>query len=142
MTSGATIREDVARAFGSLMHDNGFTLNVTHHDPRAFGNAVVVLESEMFSIQVIRDRSQVFVDVSSARDPGRWFPLHRVIEAIGGKEPAGPVELEHAAFVIGAHLPRLVESMGATRYKETRRELERLGEIEEAARLKSLEPPR
>jgi len=127
-------REDVERSFAELVARHGFRVLAGGYDAEDFGNALVVLESDDYSIRLVRDRSQVFVELASPIDPGNWHGLGRVLAAIHGKaedeEPcSGPVNLGDAASAIKEHHASLVESLGLGRYERTRPELDRLGQL-------------
>jgi len=139
---GTSFRDSVEQCFRPLVHEHGFRVHTAGYDRRDFGNAVVVLESDECSIRVVRDRGQVFVELASAAEPGNWFPLERVIEAIGGSASglAPAMELEAASSLIEANYSRLAECLGPLRYPETKRELERLGELAKQRFLSRLQP--
>lgn len=129
----ASFRESVEKSFEQLIRTHGFRMLTAAYDRQDFGNTVVVLESESVLVRVVRDRGQVFVEIASVAEPGNWYPLDRVIEATAGSgvEPPGgtPMALEVASSLIEENYSRLTAALDPHCYFETKRELERLGEL-------------
>ena len=131
--------EYVQRAFAKLAAERALRLHAAAYDAEAFGNAIVVLEGDDYSIRVVRDRSQVFVDLASPIDLENWHMLNRLLAVVHGDPQyeetwGGSLHLEDAAAVIDEHHDQLVARLGRKNYADTRRELERLGRLA-AARL-------
>ncbi len=127
-------QDDVKRSFAKLVERRGFRVLAGGFDERSFGNALVLLESDDYSIRLVRDRGQVFVELASPTDPGNWHGLGRVLAALQGEPEedrawSGSVNLADAASVIEANHEALAESLGSNRYDRTRIELERLGQL-------------
>jgi hypothetical protein len=127
-------QEDVESKFAKLVERRGFRTLAGGYDAESFGNALVVLESEDYSIRLVRDRGQVFVELASPVDPGNWHGLGRVLAALHGEPEeervwSGSVNLADAVSVIDVNHESLAESLGPRRYERTRVELERLGRL-------------
>ena len=83
------------------------------YDAKAFGNAVVELAGDHLRIRVVRDRSQLLVDLSP---PHRfdWFDLHIVLHFVGADDEAETLahgewrELAASADAIDRHFARIV----------------------------------
>ena len=126
-------REQVQRSFGGLIRAFGFRVHEAAYDPHDFGNAIVVLESDDYSIRIVRDRDQVFVDVASPEEPGMWIQLGRLLEAAGiaqaGAGFGGSIDLATAAATLAANHQVLSTSLDELNYAATRGEVERLGAL-------------
>lgn len=127
-------QQDVESKFAKLVERRGFRILAGGYDAESFGNALVVLESDDYSIRLVRDRGQVFVELASPIDPGNWHGLGRVLAALhGGPEEdrawSGTVNLSDVASLIEASHEALAEGLGPRRYERTRAELERLGRV-------------
>jgi hypothetical protein len=123
---------DVQRSFGPHIKRHGFRQLRAATDPRDFGNAVVVLESEGYSIRIVRDRDQIFLELGSPLDTGQWYSLGRVLAAVRGdleEEEAlsGRMSLRCAASVIESAHAELTHGLGPLEFGNTKRRLDRLG---------------
>jgi len=66
----------------------GFTV-VQSDTSDSFDNASVVLQAPALRLRVVRERSQVFIDVGPASEPGTWFDSAVVIDYLGLSSKAG-----------------------------------------------------
>lgn len=137
--------KDVERSFGRLIGEHCFRVLAGGYEAEDFGNALVVLESDGYSIRLVRDRGQVFVELASPEDPGNWYGLGRVLVALRGKPEeeelwSGSVNLDDAASVIEKYHAGLSEILGSERYARTRVELDRLGQVAKEKLLSRLQP--
>jgi len=63
--------------------------------PKHFGNALVDFRSGGLCLRVIRDKSQVFVQVGSDSDPDNWFDIECVLELIRRGTGAAVADMLH-----------------------------------------------
>jgi hypothetical protein len=143
----SVFHEDVERSFAKLVAECGFRVLVGGYEAEDFGNALVVLESDSYSIRLVRDRGQVFVELASSEDPGNWYGLGRVLVVLRGKPEeeetwSGSVNLDDASAVIEKYHAGLSEILGLGRYARTRAELDRLGEAAKERLLSRFQPDR
>jgi hypothetical protein len=114
----STFLESVIEAFADLVDRGLLSVESKVSDPQAFGNAVVVLAGESFRLRLVLDRGDTFAQVASRFDPEDWFPLQRVIRAVGVSSPPAeglltPAETaklvyrHYNALETGLQLPRL-----------------------------------
>jgi hypothetical protein len=125
---------DVERSFAKLIAERGFRVLVGGYEREDFGNALVVLESDSYSIRLIRDRGQVFVELASPEEPGNWYGLGRVLAVLRGEPEeeetwSGSVNLDDAAAVLEKYHAGLSGILESGRYARTRAELDRLGQV-------------
>lgn len=105
-------------------------LTAMDYGPEHFGDAFIVLDGDHYSIRVVRDRSQTFVDLASRADPDNWFGVERVLAAITGRSEAQTtLSLGDAATEIEVSGTALAKHLASDRYPETLQKLEQLGEI-------------
>jgi hypothetical protein len=78
----ASFTDDVRSAFLPNAKDLGFRI-VADQKSEAFGDALVVLESDDIRLRIVRDRSQIFADLGSAVEPDTWFDSTIVMQALG-----------------------------------------------------------
>lgn len=140
-------QDQVQRSFAKVVARRGFRVLAGGYETKDFGNALVVLEPDGYSLRLVRDRGQVFVEVASPEDPGNWFSLGRVLAAIHGKPDEeetwrGSIDLDEAASAVDEHHGELVEGLGPSRYAQTRLEPNRLGEIAKEKLLRRAERSR
>ena len=123
----STFIESVMEAFKSLLSRGLLRVESSAHDPHAFGNAVVVLVGENLRVRVISDRGDTFAEAASRVDPQNWFPLQRVIQALGVSSPPseGLLTLEKAADIVDRYYWELDTGLGC-RLDQTRRALAEL----------------
>jgi hypothetical protein len=126
-------RRKVGSAFAKAPFGREFRMLSGGYAAEDFGNAIVVLESEDYSIRFVRDRGQVFIDLASPSDPGNWHGLGRVLVALSGQPGeeiwSGAIDLDEGVSTIEAQHHRLVEALGPSHYSRTLAEIERLGRI-------------
>lgn len=136
------LRKQIGDAFTNLIREHGFRMLVESYSADHFGNAVVVLEGEEYSVRVVRDRFEVFVDLASPADPGNWHNVERVFAALDGtEEPQKPFPLVDAAEVIAANHQRLASHLASHRYPVIKRQIDRLGEAAKQRLLSRVQPP-
>lgn len=70
---------EIASEF-SFVFNKGFVMNSLDYKPQEFGNAIMKLKGEKFSIFLKRDRGQIFVDIGN--DDIGWYGLNDVLEFI------------------------------------------------------------
>jgi hypothetical protein len=88
-----TIESEIISRFSLFLDRNGFTVLRTAVDNEHFGNEVVVCSSPRFRVKFVKDRGQIFMEISpGAREP--WYPLEDVLKvALGSQEFEG-----HSAY--------------------------------------------
>ena len=64
----------------SFVLDKGFVPGAGIYRPQEFGNASLVMESSLFSLRLVRDRGQVFMD--NGNDTYEWYKLEYVLEYV------------------------------------------------------------
>ena len=60
------------------------------HHIEAFGNAILVAESDALRLKVVVDRSDVFAEIGGPRHTEMWFDVVLVLIALG-KDLGGPL---------------------------------------------------
>lgn len=120
----------VSEAFSGLLTQGLLSVESSGYDARAFGNSVVVLGSQNFRVRVIQDRGEVFAETASRLHPESWFPLQRVIRALGviAPPPEGLLTPRQAAAIVEQHFTELDGDFGrrfTDRTRTTLVELER-----------------
>jgi hypothetical protein len=128
----------VTEAFKNLLTRGLLSVESSIYDEQAFGNAVVVLAGRSLRIRVIRDRGEVFADAASSLYPDDWFPLQRVIRAVGvsSPPPEGLLTPEQAADVVERYFADLESGLGSNHIKQTRTALAEVGRFELKQRLR------
>jgi hypothetical protein len=90
-------QERIEKAVEPLMR-RGFSVQRLEENPESFGNTIMVLESRQYSLRILSDRGQVFVDVKEAgHEPERWYDLSRILTLEGLQSKEGPWETAQAA---------------------------------------------
>jgi hypothetical protein len=98
-----TIESEIISRFSLFLDRNGFTVLRTAVDNEHFGNEVVICSSPRFRLKFVKDRGQIFMEISPGpREP--WYPLEDVLKvALGSRE----FEAHHAYYM--ADLTRALE---------------------------------
>jgi hypothetical protein len=112
----------VTQAFKSLLARGLLSVESSRYDAQAFGNAVVVLAGRNLRVRVIRDRSETLADAASRLDPDNWFPLQRVIRAVGvsSPPPEGLLTPEQAAEIVARYFTDLEKGLGNGQFDQTK----------------------
>jgi hypothetical protein len=80
-----TIESEIISRFSLFLDRNGFTVLRTAVDNEYFGNEVVICSSPRFRLKFVKDRGQIFMEISpGAREP--WYPLEDVLKAALGSQ--------------------------------------------------------
>lgn len=74
-------RTDLNQHFGYLETEWGFSLESFTDQPRAFDNFLAVYSRSNVDIQIIRDRSQLFI--AFRQDGGPWHEKDHLLEKLG-----------------------------------------------------------
>ena len=96
----ATLLDKLAPEFNYVIRDFGFVIS-KEEVSKSFGNAIVVLRSDLFDLCISRDRSQI---LASVRLSGPWRSLDNMLEFILGKDnvdfggPPSEIPLLAASF--------------------------------------------
>jgi hypothetical protein len=122
----------VAHAFQGLLAQGLFSIESSVYDPNAFGNAAVVLVGGNLRVRVILDRGETFAEAASEVQPDNWYPLQRIIRAVGIREAPseGLLTPKQVAELLARYYDDLNRGLDPRCLEQTRREL---AEIECAA---------
>jgi hypothetical protein len=107
-----------------LFDELGMNVNRDSYDPHAFGNSIVVLQSKSMTMRFVRDRGQIFAEFEPLSEPGKWFDLGSVLEAIHGTPPQPIFDLDGVISQLRQNFTDIVEALG-TRWARTKQELGR-----------------
>ena len=120
--------QSVTEAFKSLLSSGFLSVESSGYDAQAFGNAIVVLAGQNFRIRMVRDRSDVLADAASRLSPDDWFPLQRVVRAVGGSSPPaeGLLTPQQAAEIVERYFTDLDRGLGSGHIDRTRTTLAEL----------------
>lgn len=128
-----TLHETVERCFKDLVREHGFRVHGIGYNPEDFGNEAVVLESDDFSIRVIRDRGEILIEIASPVDRENWHPIERVFEVLCGNLrmdlTSGEKDLIYVASQIRINYQAITTGLSLPHYEETQRELNRLAAL-------------
>jgi len=121
--------DDVTDAFAPMIADGRLHVESSQFHSEFFDNAVVVLAGGNFRIRVIRDRDETFADAASGLRPEEWFPLQRVICAVGVAipPPEGLITPTEAAEMVERFFLELEAGLAAERMQFTQAALSKLG---------------
>ena len=72
----------LAASFIQPFEKYGFKIVEQEYYPSDFGNAYVTFEDDL-RLRVLRDRGQIFVEVSPLENPDDWYDLRVVLEFLG-----------------------------------------------------------
>lgn len=108
-------------AFDELLVRGALRVTSSVYDERAFGNAAVVLSGRGFHVRLVRDRGEEFAEVWPLAGPEEWWPIQRVLRAIGVAcaEPEGLLSAVDAADLIRRHLGMLESGLAPPRFSGT-----------------------
>jgi len=74
-----------------LLASGNFRITSERSDPKAFGNALIILDSSRLRLRFIVDRAESFAAVASPSRPEEWYDLKSVLKALGYfSDPLGP----------------------------------------------------
>jgi hypothetical protein len=92
------------------------------YDAKVFGNAFAVLAGQDLRIRVVQDRGESFAEAASSLDPDNWFPLQRVIRAVGicAAPPEGLLRPDEAAQLVEKYFTDLSTGLGAKNLEQTK----------------------
>jgi hypothetical protein len=107
-----------------LFEEPGLKVTLDSYDAKAFGNSIVVLQSENMTVRFVRDRGQIFAEFETSAEPGKWLNLGFVLEAIHGTAPQPIFDLEGVVSLLRKNFTSIVEALGPG-WLQTKHELER-----------------
>lgn len=115
----------VTNEFKDLLAAGLLSVESSSYDSQAFGNAVVVLVGGNLRVRVFRDREEIYAQVASSLDPENWFPLQRVIRAVGvlSAPPEGLLTIGQAAEFVGRYFNDLNSGLGISRFSQVKEAL-------------------
>ena len=114
---------------------------IDHSESTSFDNASVTLEGGNLRVRIVRERSQVFVDLGPVCDPQSSFDSAVVMDYLGLSEDAGFHNRDADAVLRGlssflrSFSPELSEKFTRANFEITKAELTRLRNARAAARL-------
>ena len=74
------IRKDL----GESLHNRGFKVVRQESDDKAFGNALLIFASNELRIRLVKDRSDILIEVGPLSGEERWFDFWLVHQLITG----------------------------------------------------------
>ena len=95
------------------------------YDARAFGNCLVILDSETLLLRFVRDRGLTTVELAARANPDVWYGLGSLLKMLHGEPP--DAAFEGTAVLLKENWPALTKALGP-KLIETKREQERLRE--------------
>lgn len=113
--------KEVQAAFAFVSHGRLPSVVRSTYDPDAFGNAVVELEGEQLRVRVVRDRSQILVDLAPLGHD-EWFDEGVILESLGAS-PSTKLTLDSSSSAIGRHLAAIARNFDSVNWEATRKEL-------------------
>lgn len=111
----------VRAAFAFVSHGRLPKVVRSIYDPDAFGNAAVELAGEQLRVRIVRDRSQILVELAPLGHD-EWFDEQVVLESVGAV-PDTKLTLDSSASAIGRHFTAIVRSFDSANWESTRKEL-------------------
>lgn len=126
-----SLSEEISLFHSHFLDDLGFRKVEEMYDVESFGDSTVILESDKLQVRFIRDRGQVFADISSSLDPTSWWDLALVAELTGTtieseKSTQSSCSLVQLVSFITRNYQTIVRLFTEDDFLRTRQELERL----------------
>ena len=120
--------QSVTEAFRSMLSRGLLNVESSDYDAEAFGNASVTLAGQNLRIRIVRDRGDILAEAASRLRPEDWYPLQRVILAVGvSPAPAeGLLTPQQAAEIVERHFPDLDRGLASGHFDHTRTALAEL----------------
>ena len=121
----------VRAAFSFLEQARGFRL-VSREASPSFGDALADFEAPTLRVRVLRDGSQVFVDVAPAQNAISWFDLPLLLTFLGEHDAAdallagGQRDMREVADLLRAHYDEIERTLGQLRSPDVVRRLSQL----------------
>lgn len=96
----------------------GFAVVDEARSQAGFGNAYVILQNNDMRVRLVKDRSQLFLDIGPLSDPNTWWDMSLVRRLVGAEDRAAPPPpavdriVEDGGFIHAhyTHLKRLLQS--------------------------------
>lgn len=106
------------------------TIESSRFDPQSFGDSYVILRGGNMRLRLVRDRGEVFAQVASVGEPAHWYPLQRVVCAVGVSPapPEQPLSVEELAGLVSTHAAAIEAGLSPDRFEATRAKLRELGQ--------------
>ncbi len=137
MNANPSLKQEVSAELPWLFQELGLQITESGFNPKSFGDSFVILASPALRVRFVRDRGQVSAEVASLSDPRTWWNLEHVCEIISDKNAEPSFKLSAVADLLRRNFQALTYCLGS-KYNDTKRELERRGEIRKRAFLKRL----
>jgi hypothetical protein len=101
---------DFADKLRDLRDRFGLQETEERYDERNFGDGWVILTAKDFSVRILRDRSQIFIDVAK---PGeQWIDADKRFESLGiHTEPESVLSLEQFIDILAREKDRILQTM-------------------------------
>jgi hypothetical protein len=94
------------------------------YSEKYFGNSIVVLHSKDMKLRFVQDRGQILVDFEVPAEPGKWWSLYFLLDAIQGSAPTPIFDLDGIVARLRQNLTGILEALGPG-WSKTKQELER-----------------
>jgi hypothetical protein len=108
--------------------------------PRAYGNAILIIETQMLRLRVVRDRDEVRLDVAPLQNPTEWVDCAFALAAIETGSGDSQFSLDRAITSIARHLaPKFEALQDAYTPNQYPATSQRIKQIYEAERQKAVE---
>jgi hypothetical protein len=117
------LRQMLLETMSWLFEDQHFEIETEQHEPRAFGDGIVVLRNDVLRLRFVNDRSQIFVEFASLHDPNKWWELTFVLEAILDRHVVVGFAVDQIASALVRFLSMITEALCRDDFQQ---ELERL----------------
>lgn len=127
--------EDAVRRQVAFLFDRfGAVVVSNDYFPRAFGNAILVLETKGLRLRVVRDRDEVRLDIAPLHHPTEWVDSAFALASLENEFSTSGLRLDRTLSSIAEHLePKLQllqEAFSQERYQSTRQRVMEISEIQ------------
>jgi hypothetical protein len=124
----------IRRQLAFLFDRFGASIISNQYFPGAFRNAILVIETKMLRLRVVRDRDEVRVDVAPFHNPTEWVDSAFALAAIEVGSGGPQFSVHRAITSIGRHLdPKfeaLQDAFTLDKYPDTRQKIMQIYELE------------
>ena len=119
-----------------LFERYGASIVSNEYFPNAFGNAILVIRTQMLQLRVVRDRDEVRVDVAPVNDPTDWVDIAFALAAIDSDSGDYRFSLDRTITSIARHLDPKFDSLqhafAPDRYSSIKKKILQISEVERA----------
>lgn len=103
--------EAIRKQMRFLFEQFGASIISNQYFPSAFGNAIVVIETNRLRLRVVRDRDEVRLDFAPPSRPDEWMDIAFALAAIGDESGDSQFSLYRAMTSIARHLDPKFEAL-------------------------------